>query len=507
MLRIVLALVIVLATMAPTVLAITDHQQNIVSRFWKLDQASTNLMAEVARWSEKYETNKIISAASNEELRFLMRSFYKIAVRARRLKKSIAGVKGSKELEEKFRALYGSDGDLNNEQLFNMLMGALTDIVMYEQIGFFLHLCGDDKIIIKKLNETIVYGLDGHFKRWQQAYLSVSYRKQFAKALTVLDKHRDLADAMIEGGAGFLIALRDRMDTEMVTEIMKSASFWDRIGQYLRGSVSRIRSRSRKRRNWMEYHLSKIFGNAAGALNVQKFMSSISKTELKRIRLEELQPGDVIVEKTAGAITDKFIPGHFGHVAMYFGRPDQLSDVKLPSGQHILSHPDVVKHLDRIEAGESVVEAIRPGTTLINIEHWTITDLAVLRPVNYPREKLGQVLLTAIQYVDTVYDFAFDVNTRSIIVCSELPYQAFRGINFRVAKQAGRWTISPDDVAVLAGPDDQITENRPFQLKYFNHETKEVPAGEAFELYKSLLEAEKSRYDDVPENDLDYSDL
>jgi len=235
-------------------------------------------------------------------------------------------------------------------------------------------------------------------------------------------------------------------------------------------------------------------------------MHSISKEELERVKAEVLQPGDVIVEKTAGAITDKFIPGHFGHVAVYVGRPEQLEGILLSDGTALLDHPIVQARISELENGATTMEAVRPGTRLEDITHWTITDLAVLRPSSYPKKYLGDVILKSLSYAGTKYDFNFDVNTESIVVCSELPYQTFRGITFRIAQKAGRWTISPDDVAVLAGPQEEDVPNRPFRLVYFNHETKVIPEAEMFELYRELVDVD-SNYNQVPANDHRYSEL
>ena len=192
----------------------------------------------------------------------------------------------------------------------------------------------------------------------------------------------------------------------------------------------------------MEYHLSKIFGTAAGALNIQVFMKSIPRKELKRIKDEVLRPGDLLIEKTNGAITDKLIPGHFSHVALYLGNTKQLKSMRLSSGQLILESPLFKKYSSRLESGEDVVEVLRSGVTLIDIQDWRISDLAILRANDYSEGNLADALLQSLSYVDGDYDFAFDVNTRSIVMCSELPYQAFKEINFRVAKSWGRWTLS-----------------------------------------------------------------
>ena len=59
-------------------------------------------------------------------------------------------------------------------------------------------------------------------------------------------------------------------------------------------------------------------------------------------------------------------------------------------------------------------------------------------------------LLRAFRQVGKEYDFNFDIETDKRIVCSELAYVIFHDINWPTEKSLGRYTISPDNVAVMA---------------------------------------------------------
>ncbi|PCJ16817.1 MAG: hypothetical protein COB02_15050 [Candidatus Cloacimonadota bacterium] len=479
--------------------ALSEQDQQIISKFWKLEKQSTKIMAKIADWAQIYNFNEgVISAVSSIELKALVKEFYQLAVYARKIKKEIAGTNNRLLMDQKFKGLI-EQGDLSDADLLKLVIGTATNLVEFEQMSFFYHLASEDTTLVTKLNEIRVYGLKNHFDRLEKSFLGVHSRSNFALSMQVLDENSDRLKILKSGKKEYFFGLMSRLDTNFADELKKEKGFFNTIKNFFKKDFARAYTNHKKRLGSYTYYLSKFFGNASGALNIQKYIDSISKDELKRVRLEELQPGDVVLEKTSGAITDKFIPGHFGHVAMYFGRPDQLQDVMLSNGKRLLDHPRVIEYMDRLENGETIVESIRPGVTLVKLEHWRVNDVAILRPTTYPKEKLGDTLLQAIRYVGTAYDFNFDVNTREIIVCSELPFQAFEDINFRIAKAAGRWTISPDDVAVLAGPMGQRTLNRPFELTYFNNNLRVVPKDEMFDLYVKLLAAEKSRYNEVPE--------
>ena len=91
-----------------------------------------------------------------------------------------------------------------------------------------------------------------------------------------------------------------------------------------------------------------------------------------------------------------------------------------------------------------------------------VDDVAILRP-----KKSGddEVCVRAFRQLGKEYDFNFDVETIDKIVCSELVYQVFTDVKWPTEKALGRYTISPDNVAVKA-------HNGPFELVLFYHDGK-----------------------------------
>ncbi|MCK9225662.1 MAG: hypothetical protein M0R46_12430 [Candidatus Muirbacterium halophilum] len=251
--------------------------------------------------------------------------------------------------------------------------------------------------------------------------------------------------------------------------------------------------------------ISRLFGNIAGGLKSDR-EPFVNADEIMPELYLKLQPGDILLEKAGFLLTDKFIPGHFGHVAIYSGQPKMLFNDLLRNYKDIIS--DKITYLAAKEGRNfsyymtnDVIEALRPGTTLNPLEHFLkVDDVLVLRlKEEFFGEKLRtdgyikNVLVESFKYLGTDYDFTFDVNSNDLIVCSELPYQVMKGIPFRVKEVAGSWSISPDDIAVGCGPG----EERPFELVYFAHNGKKVKDN-AFEKLVSLLEEEGSEYGNFP---------
>ena len=223
--------------------------------------------------------------------------------------------------------------------------------------------------------------------------------------------------------------------------------------------------------------ISKFFGNTVGMYEARKGKLYGSEEALKHLA-SVMEPLDILLEKTPFRLTDKFIPGHFGHVAIWLGTESELRDLG------VWDHPVVKEFHEQLRGDDPnsprIVEALRSGVQLSTLEHFlNVDDVAVLRPValhNYPVEEqrlplMREALLLALRQVGKRYDFNFDVNTTDRIVCSELTYVSFPTIRWSTDAQMGRDTISPDRVAEKA-----FTET-PLQLIAFYHDGKLVPKG------------------------------
>lgn len=200
--------------------------------------------------------------------------------------------------------------------------------------------------------------------------------------------------------------------------------------------------------------LSKLFGNTAGLVQTRSGMlKGMTKDPQQMLALKsQLKPLDILLEKTPFRLTDHFIPGYFGHAAIWLGTYDELGQLKISfNGQTIpfLNHPDVLPHVERIKNGESVLEALRiPGVTLNTLEHFMdIDDLGALAAPVMSEEEKVQHLLRAFQQVGKPYDFNFNVETEREIVCSELIYTVYTQHTWPTSVSVGRFTISPDQVA------------------------------------------------------------
>jgi len=314
------------------------------------------------------------------------------------------------------------------------------------------------------------------------------------------------------------------------------------------------------------YGLSKTFGNFAGS---DLFVARRGKLHDLKSRepekFEKLVSGmralDMLVEKTPFRATDKFIPGHWGHVAVWLGTKKELQEHKLwvqddydlTDGRkdnldsiyetqmaikvkgdddykdniievidHMVLNNEALRSIAKADPeykknnwfkimilnGHHIVEALRPGVELNTMDHFLeIDDMAILRP-NYCEERFNDgkcftrderltFLKNSLQQVGKNYDFNFDANTEDVIVCSELAYITFD-------KKELVWDTSKTVIGGQSISPDQVALRATESDDYF-YPVKIFYNGNEVE-HKSLFETQRifnmitnSKYDDVQE--------
>ncbi|EPZ51172.1 NlpC-P60 family hydrolase [Bacteriovorax sp. BAL6_X] len=192
--------------------------------------------------------------------------------------------------------------------------------------------------------------------------------------------------------------------------------------------------------------VSGMFGNLVGKLRFRH--GYMHENEMILNDLESiLKPLDIIAEKTPFAATDFFIPGHFGHVAIYLGTEEKLKNVGL------WNTPFIQQYHNKIRAGKVIVESIRPGSRLASLEEFLeIDEITIIREKGILDNKWTKEMVTkvALEQLDKEYDFNFDVTTLDKVVCSEVPYHAFGHKRWPTSYILGRNTVSPDEIIANA---------------------------------------------------------
>ena len=245
--------------------------------------------------------------------------------------------------------------------------------------------------------------------------------------------------------------------------------------------------------------ISKRFGNVVGLYEERKGKLFDMRADERKRLTDELQTLDIFLEKTPFRLTDLFIPGYWGHVAVWVGGSNDIPELKrlgvwdeLPrieaEARRILEY-DGPSFQELIEGDRGVLEALRPGVELNTFAQFlNIDDLAVMRADSISDVQKRHYLLHAFAQIGKPYDFNFDIATHQRIVCSELVFVVYDDYDWPVEQVIGRYAISPDHVAALAREKDD-----PFTPVILYHDGKELPADHHGANFNLLLEGAQDR--------------
>lgn len=298
----------------------------------------------------------------------------------------------------------------------------------------------------KSIDYVLTYDVasNANLRQLADNYHSTEFRTQISNATRFVDEY--MAWKRANGKAAtseesYLYTLIQSTVWYVSLHEGKVVSASDKLGYLARD----LEIRNRNVQNIVSHGLSMGFGNMVGVVQTRKGkLTQLSGAEQAALA-GELKPLDILLEKTPFRLTDKMIPGHYGHVAVWLGSENELKAL----GVWDRIAPN---YQQQIRQGGRIVEALRSGVTISTLEHFlNIDDLLVLRdrrPVD--ARYRGEAVLTALEQVGKEYDFNFDVMTHERIVCSELAYVVFPDIDWPLERTLGRYTISPDNVAQLA---------------------------------------------------------
>jgi hypothetical protein len=309
-----------------------------------------------------------------------------------------------------------------------------------------------NRVARAKLNE----GEPGWLERgmFDQVYYSVTSQEHLQK----FKEHRQLLEAnqaqWIQGAVFPEVDIKwmikrvdqaqDSVNSEDLNSFFRLSSnraWFSRIGQTL------------KRKAYQPvYEAQELVATFVGDTRIARRQPFIPVSLVQRtLKQHELQPGDIILERRNWYLSNAFLPGFWPHTALYIGKEEQLealekglvSDLKkLPERKPGAAWEAYVKR----DHGHPLVilEAVSDGVVFASAEHSLHADyVAVLRP-NLSRSQKATAIRRAFADYGKPYDFNFDFNTASKLVCSELVYHAYEGLlDFQMEEVLGKKVITP----------------------------------------------------------------
>ena len=157
----------------------------------------------------------------------------------------------------------------------------------------------------------------------------------------------------------------------------------------------------------------------------------------------KLAPGDILLTRRDGYLSNTFLPGNWGHAAMYLGSADEIRAL----GEDPLLDKALAsyKGKDRDGFPFAAIEAIGEGVRFSSAEFALhANSVAVLRPKVSPQQ-IRTAVRRAIELEGVPYDFSFDLSSQDKIICTELVYRAYAPhLDIPLEEVMGRKTLKPD---------------------------------------------------------------
>jgi uncharacterized protein YycO len=214
------------------------------------------------------------------------------------------------------------------------------------------------------------------------------------------------------------------------------------------------------------YGMQAAFGSRlADMWQPGEFEPAIDTKALELLRAE-LRTGDLVFVRAENKLTSALLPGFWSHIALYVGGDDVLERLADRNLEQVRQH--------RAQAGGRAMpfgmtlEAINHGVTLRPLERCLIGDhVLVLRPNVSEADRSGAVA-EGLRHLGKPYDFEFDFNSATRLVCTELVYRGYqrRGrIDFPLVKRLGRFTLTSDDIVgmLLTASERSTVLEQPFR--------------------------------------------
>lgn len=334
-------------------------------------------------------------------------------------------------------------------QAMGITMSLAAALTLYDNYAAAVALYRDNRILREHINQGDpgFHVPRGELRRSAIAFASAGNRARVRRGIEWYEKH------------GRTLATSDYEDERYLAELVEQSPAYRMIRKLrpldyasnVMGLVSTVSSDVLREASNEGVSLSSmVFGNVVGLVESRRGKLDGNAAVLETVT-GHLQAGDVLLEKTPFRLTDSFIPGHWGHAAVWIGTEAELRALGL------WDHPVVAPHRRAISSGHGVVEALRSGVGMNTMAHFlNVDDLAVLRHRALDDDARRAVIIQTLRQVGKAYDFNFDAQSVDRIVCSELVYHAYGNVPWPSDRKLGRVVVSPDNIAQQAVGDGRF---------------------------------------------------
>ena len=230
----------------------------------------------------------------------------------------------------------------------------------------------------------------------------------------------------------------------------------------------------------------------------------IPKQDVEKFH-QQLEPGDILIERRDWYSSNAFLPGYWPHGALYVGTPAQWANDKtdknlykkildelkslteeektrnanasLTNGnQHVQKMRKLIHNLETGNVSElnnkHIVEAVSEGVIHNTIDHSVgeASSVFALRPLKLKENERAEAIARAYFYLGRDYDFDFDFDTPNTLVCTEVIYRCYGGnsdeatLEFPIVTVLGRRTLPAHQLATQFVESVQKKDDPQFKL-------------------------------------------
>jgi len=331
------------------------------------------------------------------------------------------------------------------QRLKGIMISLSAALVLYDNYLLAISLYQEEpRLRLLLNNKDVGYGIDyGELNRIAMAFASEEIRNRVRQGIAYYEAEiGSVRDQLAEDRhLLFLDQLITQSPSYSMTKYFSPLAYLGyKIGFYVPFSVEMLLRLKDEGLNMT----SMIFGNTVGLVESRRG-KLYGRRDVAAALADDLQAGDILIERTPFRLTNSFIPGRWGHAALWVGTEAELQALG------IWDDPVVQPYQDAIHAGRQVVEALRSGVELNPLTQFlNVDDVAVLRHASQQPEQKAAAILQALRQMGKRYDFNFDVETRDRLGCAELLYHAYGHVDWPTHSQLGRAVIIPDDIAARA---------------------------------------------------------
>lgn len=294
-------------------------------------------------------------------------------------------------------------------------------------------------VIQRKLNEAFPeYRIPRkQYTRIFSAYVNRGHALMIYDAIRLVRKNRERLERLRgDPSVGFIMQEIDALESYLDPS---KRNYFRRLLSYIshkwrrRGVVSMTKSLAR---------ILEGFGRTASEIgsHSNKRVTPALRTEMAEL----LRPGDVIVTRHDLALTNLFLPGFWPHASLYIGTVEEREQLGVKVDQ---------EKEQRWNGDVCVLEARKDGVLFRPLSDTLAVDnFVVLRPA-LSDTSIRRGIERAVQHEGKMYNFDFDFFNSERLVCTEVVYRAFDGLDemhFPLTERAGRKTLSAENLLDFA---------------------------------------------------------